>query len=1169
MPYSVSGLLLRHSSSTVPSSIKARAKVSDASAGQFAILPMQLEELLTYRITDLLLRKGHVPSLRTALCFEAFRDEVRDRLLGKKPAAWTFTDISSTLRQFGGQPFINPRLAEYVPPLSYAEIEARLRNQNAVLLVGPPGTGKTMTSEIIAARSAADGVNIIREKSPEKIRDLISKSGRLLFLLSDPWGATRVDEKAPVNWTDELPKLLEFANPDKRFVITSRSDVLRTAIGDALIVEDKQPKRKYGLSSIAMRLFPEDYNSDLRRKILRNKAGRLSAWQQDFVSRHETAITRKLRLPFSIERFVSYLGQVADPANAILEDLLNSADSDTIVNTVRQQVEAWGAGQVECATVVWALLNSWNPLELELSDRLTVTLSDTGLVLELQSFLKHLLACGNIKLNGTSLEAHPKVIEALEQVLAGKPSAAAETIQKLMDAIAGPAQSNTAMASLLFDTARTVQSGRFPVQRDIPPQAKAAIFQIIENKLASKERSVFLEGLREASDFNLMGQLGMLVRQLVGESKSNDRWFRHWSRPPNTEITEEFTAWVVTSSTGLNVLRLFVEFFLPATEVTYAVQEFLGYLRSFPVDLSSSFMQAFDAVVDREQVCFNDDVIVTGSLTGEASSQHVRARILKLWESNEAWFGGFSEQLSAARECELDAEYSAHLEEEPGEHFGLVEGLAKAYVAVRRDREGWQWLTQPDNQRFISAWSEMIAEAKTTPSAEEWEALAKACRESHMSEYWSAVKAQNHWDRLADVPVETFSSRYSAKAFLEALISAVDPIAVLEQISSSLDNSSRATLVAAAAGMSTTKLEEQSNDISNQSILDVLTFGDNFMDVMLPYVTSHFEKSHMAEIQRYGDSFVPPPMGSKTQEEVFGRDFVESFDGEFGITPGRLAELGMVLLEDAIKQSATVLVRESVSLTQKLTAAGFSETETEGVWRSLVLSPRDRWNAVQRPFRDKDWFPWRYRRRLSLMTRPFVDLGDGRVVYAPGFCEDSFRHSIMECFTGAFDTGYFDTKKMKAYVGAVNARRGLDFNKSVGALFKADGWDVRLEVGMPELGAHRNDASGDVDVLAWKGNVVCVCECKELLFARNISEVADQLVRFRGLPGDDLDKHLRRVRFMQSHEKNVTRVTSIGAPRVVPLLVTSKVAPMQFTETVGTRVLSADEITHSLLATLA
>lgn len=197
------------------------------------------------------------------------------------------------------------------------------------------------------------------------------------------------------------------------------------------------------------------------------------------------------------------------------------------------------------------------------------------------------------------------------------------------------------------------------------------------------------------------------------------------------------------------------------------------------------------------------------------------------------------------------------------------------------------------------------------------------------------------------------------------------------------------------------------------SALGDFTFGDNFMDVMLPYVTSHFEKSHVAEIQRYGDSFVPPPMASKTQEEVFGRDFVESFHGEFGITPGGLAELSMVLLEDAIKQSAIVLVRESASLIQTLSAAGFSQSEVEGVWRSFVLGPRDRWDTVQKPFRDKDWFPWRYRRRLSIMTRPFVDLGDGRVVYSPGFCEDSFRHVVMECFHGAFETGYFDTKGMR------------------------------------------------------------------------------------------------------------------------------------------------------------
>jgi hypothetical protein len=157
---------------------------------------------------------------------------------------------------------------------------------------------------------------------------------------------------------------------------------------------------------------------------------------------------------------------------------------------------------------------------------------------------------------------------------------------------------------------------------------------------------------------------------------------------------------------------------------------------------------------------------------------------------------------------------------------------------------------------------------------------------------------------------------------------------------------------------------------------------------------------------------------------------------------------------------------------------------------------------------------------------------------------------------------------MKKYTGAVNARRGLDFNRAVGTLFSAEGWNVRLEVEMNELGALPNEASGDVDVLAWKGNVVCVCECKELLFARTVSEVADQLVRFCGVPGDELHKHLRRVGFIQAHSDGLRRITNVANPRVVPLLVSSKIVPMQFTKTIGTEVVSADQITTSFLANL-
>jgi hypothetical protein len=261
-------------------------------------------------------------------------------------------------------------------------------------------------------------------------------------------------------------------------------------------------------------------------------------------------------------------------------------------------------------------------------------------------------------------------------------------------------------------------------------------------------------------------------------------------------------------------------------------------------------------------------------------------------------------------------------------------------------------------------------------------------------------------------------------------------------------------------------------------------------------------------------------------------------------------------------------VESHASFEQKLASAGFTPAEIAGLQSNFMLEQRNRWDSVEKPFRKRDWWPWKYRRRLSLMTRPFVDLGDDRIVYAPGFCEDSFRHTVMESFTGAFDTEYFDTKSMKRYTGSVNARRGLEFNSAVGDIFRALGWTVRLEVGMTEFEAPPNEASGDVDVLAWKDDSVCVCECKQLLFARTVTEVADQLVRFRGLPGDDLDKHLRRSRFIQSHPEKLFRLTGVERPRPVPLLITSKIVPMQFTKTFTTQVVSADQITAEFLTAL-
>jgi len=349
------------------------------------------------------------------------------------------------------------------------------------------------------------------------------------------------------------------------------------------------------------------------------------------------------------------------------------------------------------------------------------------------------------------------------------------------------------------------------------------------------------------------------------------------------------------------------------------------------------------------------------------------------------------------------------------------------------------------------------------------------------------------------------------------------------------------------------------------SRLGDFTFGDNFMHVMVPYLTSHFEKVYMADVHRYEEWFQPQPEAKKPEEDLFGKEFVESFLGEFGITPARLAEVGVLLAEDAMEHKSFVVIREATSLNEMLAQVGLSQPEIDGLWRSFVLRPRERWDASQKPFKDKDWFSWRFRRRLSLMSRPIVDIGNGQVVYAPGFCEDSFRHNVMEAFQGAFETEYFLTSRMREYCGSINGRRGLDFNSAIGSIFEKEGWSVRTEVAMTELGAPARDVMGDVDVLAWRDNIACICECKELLFARTIGEVADQLVRFRGKPGDDLDKHLRRVRFLQGHTTELSVITGIGSAQIVSLVVTSKLVPMQFVGDLGAQVVSADQITREYL----
>lgn len=336
--------------------------------------------------------------------------------------------------------------------------------------------------------------------------------------------------------------------------------------------------------------------------------------------------------------------------------------------------------------------------------------------------------------------------------------------------------------------------------------------------------------------------------------------------------------------------------------------------------------------------------------------------------------------------------------------------------------------------------------------------------------------------------------------------------------------------------------------------------ASDFSDLMRPYLLSHFETTHRRDITDYKLHFTAPKRGTKTEEEAFGEDFVLAFRGEYGISPIRLAEVATVLAEDAFERQTNVVVRTRESLRELLVREGFAENEFGSLMQHFVLPSRPDWTRVALPFRSKDWWPWRYRRHLSLMARPLVALNETEIAYAPGFCEDSFRHVVMEAHSGAFDTEYFTARVMKEYIGAANGRRGLDFNKAVAETFTKSGWRVWVEVQMTRLRCPASEASGDIDVIAAKDGIIYLCECKELSFARTITEVVEQLGRFRGRHGDALWKHMRRVEWVRRNATELGRIVGQVPVGIRSLLVTSKIVPMQFTHDFPVQVVPMDSL---------
>lgn len=241
---------------------------------------------------------------------------------------------------------------------------------------------------------------------------------------------------------------------------------------------------------------------------------------------------------------------------------------------------------------------------------------------------------------------------------------------------------------------------------------------------------------------------------------------------------------------------------------------------------------------------------------------------------------------------------------------------------------------------------------------------------------------------------------------------------------------------------------------------------------------------------------------------------------------------------------------------------GVQPIEAETVRRILdafALTPRPTWASTPEGFLKRDWYPWRFRRRLSLISRPMIQLssaGKPHYLVAPGLFRDGATKVIDYCLSGGYDAKDFPPGRMRSWIGAIENRRGHEFNHEVADRLKELGWQAKPNVVLPAILQEKLDRDyGDIDVLAWKESRVLVIECKDLELAMTAIEIARQLHDFRGEVGvngkpDRLKKHLMRVELLKNRASAVAKYTgSTAGIEIESYLMFSDIVPMTFSET--------------------
>jgi hypothetical protein len=721
----VSGPAERPESTFLPTNLNLNAEQKAKLSGRFALIEQMTPPETRRRIDQLLTERLHVPTQNLDLCVSHLKRLVEDRFL-EVPDPLRRADIEKIAEGLGGLAHANPNLAHYVPPANWIDADSRLKQKGAVLLVGPSGYGKSLTAESLVddRRQANPPFRIVREiVGISGIEEAFATPGRVLFHLEDPWGQSGLDKDAAARWTSRLITLIRQASAEKQFVITSRSEIYREALGEA-------PAPLW--SDRAIVIDDSAYDLMARRSILYGNLTSAGSWRQDLARQHEERLLRNLRTPLEINTFTRELRAALKPADANIDKLIDRALTDSRKHVVMEHVRSFGDRGVGGAAVLWALLRFSRGLQPDRLRMLRRTLDRaSGPDVALDDLADHLAQTQlEVRSDGAFI-AHSKVVEALESLACTYP----RTAETALNAVAAAACELAAgdpnwldELQRLVDGARAQQNKGIELEDKVIAALDAFLTESLTYSLGkpSQFRSAW-----QAASSRLSGNtpIGQLVQWLDrGVPRENGQWDFGW-RPPKT--TKADLQAVLAADPSLTIVKGFIYHILPSTNEHYHANDLLPWLMAFGVDLTKAFLTAGKEVVRATRFVMSADAISECALAWPAPPyDEVWAQILKLDAAVDLTLTASKEKRRQAWQGELDFAEQLFVQEQTEEEGPSATNYARGYVRARRRQEGFSWIPlHPMPDLVLPLWAELMRTDPASVTAAEIDAFFLAAKD--------------------------------------------------------------------------------------------------------------------------------------------------------------------------------------------------------------------------------------------------------------------------------------------------------------------------------------------------------------------------------------------------------------------------------------------------------